>query len=580
MGTPHTHKTTTLLGFSCFSFTARALTIFLALALLLGLSPGLTGTAQSAGTRDVFGMATHVAYKDYASAYGGDIERELDALQAAGARWVRLSMSWGWSESKKGQYDQDYLNQVESVVQKAQARGMKVLFVTDGSPYWANPNGVGYPPNDPRDYAVWLTYVVERYKQYSPAWEVWNEPNLGRFWGGAPNAAEYVALLKVSYAAIKAVDPDAIVVSAGLGQGGGALEPTQYLKDMYAAGAKGYFDKLGFHPYCAKYSPDTWWSDYPYGTFMVTERGIRPVMVANGDGDKQIWLTEMGYSTYLQADGSVGKYGVDEATQAAYLARAYEKVRDEWPFVDIMFWYNARNDGTDITSFGQNTGLMTFDYQAKPALVAYGQTSGGPTAPSTTTTNTTKQPTTTTAAPTTTTSQPQNAIGSTTTTRATSPTTTKPTTTTSPTTTTTKPLTTTMPTTTTTLQIPARILPVIQFLTPEDGAIVKAIVDVEVKASSPAGILKVELVADRVLVGADWSAPYAFTWDARRIVEGDHTLTAIAYDALGNVAGTAITVRSVSKADPKPTKKAISAASYTYKGGVASVFSTGVLYVE
>ena len=100
------------------------------------------------------------------------------------------------------------------------------------------------------------------------------------------------------------------------------------------------------------------------------------------------------------------------------------------------------------------------------------------------------------------------------------------------------------------------------------------------KASSPAGILKVELVADRTRVGADASAPYTFTWDARAIVDGDHTLMAVAYEAVGNVAGTAITVRNVSDNDPRPTKKAISASSYTYQGGTASVFSTGVLYIE
>jgi hypothetical protein len=169
-------------------------------------------------------------------------------MAASGARWVRLDLSWGWSEPQRGNYDQDYLRQLDSVVARVRARGMKVLFVTDGSPSWASAGGTGHPPTDDADYATWLTAMVGRYKTGVQAWEIWNEPNLPSFWGGAPNAAQFVALLRVSYAAVNAADPAALVVSAGLAQGGGAVDPAEFLREMYAVGAKNCFDKLGFHP--------------------------------------------------------------------------------------------------------------------------------------------------------------------------------------------------------------------------------------------------------------------------------------------------------------------------------------------
>src|SRR5262245_9000082 len=46
--------------------------------------------------------------------------------------------------------------------------------------------------------------------------EIGNEPNLINEWGHTPNAWEYVQLLRVAYTTIKAVNPDIIIVSAGL----------------------------------------------------------------------------------------------------------------------------------------------------------------------------------------------------------------------------------------------------------------------------------------------------------------------------------------------------------------------------
>src|SRR5258707_816180 len=48
------------------------------------------------------------------------------------------------------------------------------------------------------------------------AWQIWNEPNLPVYWRPRPSAAAYVQMLRLASQRIKAVDPSAEIVTAGL----------------------------------------------------------------------------------------------------------------------------------------------------------------------------------------------------------------------------------------------------------------------------------------------------------------------------------------------------------------------------
>src|SRR5581483_4572886 len=95
------------------------------------------------------------------------------------------------------------------------------------------------------------------------AYELWNEPNLSGEWGGQPpNPEAYARLLLAAYPLIKAADPNALVVSAGLASTGGdggatALNDVDFLSRLYAAGARNSFDVLGSHPYGFASAPAT-----------------------------------------------------------------------------------------------------------------------------------------------------------------------------------------------------------------------------------------------------------------------------------------------------------------------------------
>ena len=90
------------------------------------------------------------------------------------------------------------------------------------------------------------------------------------------------------------------------------------------------------------------------------------MMEANGDAAKQIWITEMGWSTY---SGS----GVTEAEQAQYLVKAYRRL-ESYPYVRAALQYNFRNSvarGEDPLDDHAHYGLLRIDFSRKPAYDAF-----------------------------------------------------------------------------------------------------------------------------------------------------------------------------------------------------------------
>lgn len=81
--------------------------------------------------------------------------------------------------------------------------------------------------------------------------------------------------------------------------------------------------------------------------------------------------------------------------------------------------------------------------------------------------------------------------------------------------------------------------PTVSITSPAAGAFVSATTAVAVEASDAVGVVRVELYRGSTLVGTDSTAPYAVAWDTATAPAGAHTLTAKAFDAVGNVATSA-----------------------------------------
>jgi hypothetical protein len=85
--------------------------------------------------------------------------------------------------------------------------------------------------------------------------------------------------------------------------------------------------------------------------------------------------------------------------------------------------------------------------------------------------------------------------------------------------------------------------PTVSITSPVDGQTLWSGTNVMVVAWDDVGVTQVSLYVDGVLYGTDSSAPYTFSFNAKKLSKGTHALTAKARDAAGNSAtSTAVTV--------------------------------------
>lgn len=308
-----------------------------------------------------------------------EMDRTIALMSEAGVRWVRANIGWSAVEPDgPGVYNEGWLAEIDYAVGVARRAGMEVLMpISDGVPYWASADpakfadgggkhwNVYYRPANTADYGRFVRFVVDRYKlQGVQAYEIWNEPNHPRFWPSGPNPAEYLPLLKAGHEAVKAGDPSATVVLGGLSR-----SDYSYVEKLYELGAKPYFDVLAVHPYTTADPTSCWTSGAlpSMDAFCAIEQ-VRKTMVAHGDGEKEIWLTEYGWSS-----SPLAPWSVDEATQATYVAKALEKI-DSYPYVGKSFYYGFRNVywlDDNLTDWEANLGLLRTDFSPKPAYAAF-----------------------------------------------------------------------------------------------------------------------------------------------------------------------------------------------------------------
>lgn len=241
------------------------------------------------------------------------VAEHLDQMQALGIDNIRVYVPWRFVERTKGEYNWASMDVIMSL---AAERDMGVLAEMNTTPDWVDPAGQYEPGTahpDPDDFTKFVSAVATRYGSTVSAYEIWNEPNYVGFYDPIDPAA-YAELLKAVYPALKDIDPTATVVAAGLGHTPtkeGALSPVEFLDGMYAAGAKGYFDALAYHPYqettpFSEGTPDGYALNQALAMVAlmasngdyVTGPGGQPLLDANGDPiTKRIWATEYGLAT-------------------------------------------------------------------------------------------------------------------------------------------------------------------------------------------------------------------------------------------------------------------------------------------
>jgi hypothetical protein len=362
-------------------FTVLGILLLFILA-LIPWAHNFTPTGTKAGT--TFAKSSHGL--SYGIAAGGsltnldenDLNNYMKETVATGAKWIRFDIDW--SQIQPVSAKSYNWGPTDRVVSAAQARGLKVLGLISYSPKWARTKScVNTPDCPPNDSVQFAYFALTAAKRYTPKgvndWEIWNEPNSDQFWQSGVNPAQYVTLLKASYSAIKGYDPSSTVVSGGLaavGDDSQNMSPLTFVKSTYENGAAGYFDAIAIHPYSFPALPD-----YPAAWNRWQQLApIHDVMLANGDKNKKIWITEFGsptngpgaaYSANQINNFSYPEDYMTEAAQQEELANALSLYSSYSAWTGPFFYYTLRDTSSNTSSPEGFYGLLHINGSKKPA---------------------------------------------------------------------------------------------------------------------------------------------------------------------------------------------------------------------
>ena len=165
------------------------------------------------------------------------------------------------------------------------------------------------------------------------ALEVWNEPDQAnqKYFAGPNKPERYAAILRAAYTSVKQVDPGVAVLAGSLVGSNG-----EFLRLLYKAGIKGYYDGLAVHFYTLT---------------LASVRAIRAVQLANGDS-KPLWLGEFGWGDCYPRRIQEEQACVTPGIQALNITNTYRALATT-DYVAAATLYELQDGGGD--SFGVTT---------------------------------------------------------------------------------------------------------------------------------------------------------------------------------------------------------------------------------
>ena len=333
-------------------------------AIVLCMLLSVVTAASAAHVRGTRSQASALLGGVNIAGYGStaaQIDRNIASARNVGAKVVRVEVPWSALEPRAaGVIDPRALAFTDHLTSDAAAAGIKVIMMVESTPCWASsapasirarcrPGAAGaasaWPPTNTADYASFVAYLAQRYGPTLAALEVWNEPDQANqhYFAGPDKAARYAALLRAAYPAIKAVDPAVPVLAGSLVGSNGA-----FLRALYAAGIKGYYNGLSVHF---------------YNLTLASVRSIHEVQLANGD-NTPIWLNEFGWSSCWPHYSIQQEQGcVTRSVQAANVTSVIrELARARYVAAAVLY----KLQGTNAEDFG----LLSASGGHKPAFAA------------------------------------------------------------------------------------------------------------------------------------------------------------------------------------------------------------------
>jgi len=310
-------------------------------------------------------------------------DKDVQALQNSHVHVVRYLFSWeSVQPTSKTKFNWGLH---DKFIGRLAAKGIRVLPAIWGNPNWVSGYTARPPIDRTQDQTAWQAFlkaVVARYGAGGNFWtgrfhrayphatplpltayQIWNEPNLKKYFVPYPAPKQYGKLLKLSYNAIHSKQPGAQIVLGGM-PGFGDVNAWDFLSQMYnqVAGIKNYFDVAALHPYA------------PSLDKMKTEiQKFRASMTSHSDGATPLWLTEIGWGS-----APPDRFGINQGLkgQNTMLKNSFGLIlahQNEWR-VGRLFWFDWRDPsktGVVKCSFCASAGLLRYNRTPKPAYQTF-----------------------------------------------------------------------------------------------------------------------------------------------------------------------------------------------------------------
>ncbi len=201
-----------------------------------------------------------------------------DMMKIAGVDWLRTDFRYDIINPSDGVYD---FKMFDDIVDELRKRGISMLgLITNGQLDWKS-------QQSRERWSKYITATVAHYKGRVSHWEILNEHDYHKnrsHLKSAEDGQTYGELLKIAYTAVKAGNPNAVVLYGGLTS---APKNSPYIEASIKVAANA-FDIMNFHQYHSPKAPEPFLKD--------------AVEYLNGLMEKYntkrpIWLTEIGSTT-------------------------------------------------------------------------------------------------------------------------------------------------------------------------------------------------------------------------------------------------------------------------------------------
>lgn len=316
-------------------------------------------------------------------------------MARGGIESLRVPLSWA-SVQPSNSEDFNWIA-TDNVIGLAAKSGMSTLPFIYSSPDWVTGSITRLPVNGSDERQAWTKFVgaaVERYgkggefwQEHGPdsadpitprpvkTWQIWNEANFFYF-ADPVSPKNYLTVLKLADKKIEEVDPSARIMLSGLYgsppkkqiRRKNAMNSYAFLSELYARGARNYFDVAAIHPY----TPNTKTTEALINRF-------RKVMAENRDGNKALSITEVGWGSNRNGFLDVGS----KQAQAKQVKSAYNYFLGSRRKLKLesVYWFawKDKKPSEESCNFCYSTGWFTAanGLNAKPSWKQFVKFSGG-----------------------------------------------------------------------------------------------------------------------------------------------------------------------------------------------------------